>query len=924
MINNRHLCNGCILSDRYLISETLGEGGFSITYKAVHIDMQKVVAIKEFFHHDYMYRDIRISKDIQLVHESDMSIRDRDLKNFLEEARILASLSNVVGIVHVTDFFRQNKTAYIVMEFVEGISLEEQLKNGYKYAWDDLVRKILPVIGALGKIHDAGIIHRDIKPGNIIISGDGSFTLIDFGAALHFVGEETHSIYLSEGYAPIEQYLRKSKLGTYTDIYALCAVLYRCITGIIPENSIQRAVFDELKTPSEMGVSIPVELESAIIKGMQIEPELRWQTMADFYQELSSLLPIEKKLPKIVYILSGIVAALIIVSSIYVGRHYKELKISHMCSDGKAITFRLDAPEDMTTNEFEQATKVIEERINTFAGDQSYYIQKDTTSILVTMPDELLTGTGNWDKNAILYTLFSFSGKWWLHNADMTEYMELTPEDINHVELEYGHIPVVTNSGESILYDGETIDWASKEGYYLKIEFQNRAASFLNDYLKKEGFVFMAETSRNNSDTNSYWWISNGDGKTAYFFIGPSEDKNIAETLYQILMEDIFSRSLELFWQEENVKWDNPNNKKEKSYHCSIEDMTYPTVEVLCTLYDNNETDVRILKDFCGQQLSFLEIPYAIGQDDTAIHVRVPYEQVTNLVLFSMCGNDIYVDTGWGDGYGIEAAVLTDDAQQKIKAFMEEESFHATMEFFDKYQSDTLYLYIDSVRIGIMDSVDRTEKTITFKLLLPDDGDTIIPYNKVANYLCSIASNQSIPHVSYSQKIWRDEHNRILSNKEIPDIPAGVDLSRFSPIKSSVEELGGTVSFSEDFGAGEMQISFEQWTGIFPEDALKMIETIFHSNNMADNICGSIQFNIHSWYKGDDVEICVLFCPEEESHSVVCMSGRIDSTDKAVLEKAKKYIVNSDLFTPSEDRFLNEDDIIYNDSEDIWEYNLLN
>ena len=321
---------------------------------------------------------------------------------------------------------------------------------------------------------------------------------------------------------------------------------------------------------------------------------------------------------------------------------------------------------------------------------------------------------------------------------------------------------------------------------------------------------------------------------------------------------------------------------------------------------------------------TLIELPYAIGQDDSFIYVRIPYERLNKLVLFSIFGAEITVGTGWGYGYGIESAMLLDDTQHKLEVFLEEDVFDTVMSFANGTEySDKICLYLDDVKIGIMDSIDNTEKTITFTLLLSDDADVKISSEKMAQYIYNIALNQIQPNIYYNRQIWRDEENHLLGREEIPDIPPGVDFSRFYQIKSAVEELGGTFSYTIDSNIEEIEILFDHWTGNFPEEALKMIETLFRQGKMAENICYSIQFNIHSWYKGEEVDLHVEFCPEEESHTVICLYGRLDSADKNVLERAKKYIENSEIFTSPEDRFHGMDEYNTRDNTSIWEYNLM-
>jgi len=145
-------------------------------------------------------------------------------------------------------------------------------------------------------VHQTGMIHRDIAPDNIIMSEDGSLTLLDFGSARYYFGEETKSlsVVLKPGYAPYEQYSRKGKQGAWTDVYALCATIYKCITGETPPDALDRAVSDELKKPSELGVRLPAAVETALMKGLAVFPKDRLQTVGELRKAVEKGYPAEK------------------------------------------------------------------------------------------------------------------------------------------------------------------------------------------------------------------------------------------------------------------------------------------------------------------------------------------------------------------------------------------------------------------------------------------------------------------------------------------------------------------------------------------------------------------------------------------------------------------------------------------------------
>ncbi|MBO5077549.1 MAG: serine/threonine protein kinase, partial [Clostridia bacterium] len=234
-----HLRPGTILKNRFYVGAALGEGGFGITYIGRDILFDTKVAIKEYYPNGYANRTNLTSSTVSIGYSAER--RDYFQKGklrFLREAKTLARFNSEEDVVNVIDFFEENDTAYIVMEYVEGDTLSEIVAAKGKLTPDETLALLLPVMESLQKVHEQGLIHRDISPDNIMVTG-GKVKLLDFGAARSMTAESNKSlsVMLKPGYAPEEQYRSKGEQGPWTDVYALCATMYKCVTGITPDDA---------------------------------------------------------------------------------------------------------------------------------------------------------------------------------------------------------------------------------------------------------------------------------------------------------------------------------------------------------------------------------------------------------------------------------------------------------------------------------------------------------------------------------------------------------------------------------------------------------------------------------------------------------------------------------------------------------------
>ena len=279
---------GTTLNNRYLTGRVLGVGGFGVTYLALDMTLETTVAVKEYLPSGIAIREA--DHHTMTVSSQDEQPRfDHGANKFLEESRILAKLRSITNIVTVYDYFRENGTAYFVMEYIEGVDLlRYTASKGGRLTFEEARDLLLPIIRSLKYVHDNNLLHRDISPDNIIISKTGAAQLVDFGAArLAEDAEKSKSVILKHGFAPEEQYSRRGNQGPWSDEYAMAATMYMVITGVLPPDAFDRAYDDTLKSPLQLGLPIPQYGNDAIMKALSVHAADRYPDMGAFADAIS-------------------------------------------------------------------------------------------------------------------------------------------------------------------------------------------------------------------------------------------------------------------------------------------------------------------------------------------------------------------------------------------------------------------------------------------------------------------------------------------------------------------------------------------------------------------------------------------------------------------------------------------------------------
>ena len=265
----------------YIIETHLGTGAFGMTYCAREPGLERQVAIKEFFPQDCRRRGLSFVPGGEWEAE-DLVVLQQE---FYEEARRLARLKKHAGIISIYRVFKENATVYLVMEFVEGRTVREYLMDrGGKLPVSEALTIIQQAGDALKIVHGAGLLHRDLKPGNIMRSVDGQIVLIDFGSARENLAslEMSQTEIYTPGYAAPEQHQRRAVRNASTDVYGLAATAYRILTGKRPLDAVSRAAGEPLLGVREFGEEVPEYVAAAILQGLALTPADRPQTIQDF------------------------------------------------------------------------------------------------------------------------------------------------------------------------------------------------------------------------------------------------------------------------------------------------------------------------------------------------------------------------------------------------------------------------------------------------------------------------------------------------------------------------------------------------------------------------------------------------------------------------------------------------------------------
>ena len=281
---------GTILAGKYLVGRVLGQGGFGITYVGWDIALERKVAIKEYYPSGQVSRNPGSRGLTWYTSVQSQQAKQNGTQMFLKEARKMSKVDDIPNVVRVRDLFQENETAYIVMDFVEGETLKARLEKTGPLPWEQAKGIFLPAIQAMEQVHQAGLVHRDISPDNLMLTPDGKVKILDLGAAKDLsINSGASSMQVAKGgFSPFEQYTQRGSSGPWTDVYAMAATVYYTLTGKLPPVATDRVVEDTISWEEPGLKALSAQALEALQKAMVISAKNRMQSMEELEKGLYS------------------------------------------------------------------------------------------------------------------------------------------------------------------------------------------------------------------------------------------------------------------------------------------------------------------------------------------------------------------------------------------------------------------------------------------------------------------------------------------------------------------------------------------------------------------------------------------------------------------------------------------------------------
>lgn len=858
---NYQLADGAILDDRYKVEEVLGEGGFGITYAGRNERIGLKVAIKEFFCKDYMSRNVNESNETFLTDPDQKERFEKEKSRFLKEARILSDFSSENGIVHVNDYFEANGTAYIVMSFIDGITLKDYVKKNGPMDPEKLLRSMKPLIGTLGKIHAAGLLHRDISPDNIMLLEDGSLCLIDFGAAVQYdAKEKSYTMICKHSYSAPEMYRSTGDIAPSADLYSLAATLYYCLIGKEPADSLQRLLLDELAMPKQIDPNIPEGVNTIISKGLEIQPSARWQNTDDLLKEMEKVYPektegtkktISKKTILIIAIAAvvGIAAAIGLI--LYLP-HRTEIRFRNIETE---VIF-LRPQEDITMQDYNQSVSVIKKRVEILAGKNNYLWKESEEGIRIELPVSVLAGE---DPTVVCRAYLSRPLQYYFVNTDSqniesirTNALSFSKDDLENVEKRTGRLEDVDaiwgKAPETGDYD------------YLFITLTEKKAEAINDYFDdlltaehKGSILFIYEDLFNEEISSFYYFIcvSAGDGRSLIMIDDHQEGNYIDVDLYNFT-HDSGKRAFIFTTKPNDVNWEDPASSLSAGKAQVSEDAIEGPYVLL--FYDAGESRQEHEANWFHNmvalkaRLDTLETSYAIGMvedNDSIIAIKAPHKAYSRekLDLLASSNGQLNFCYKWGKLYLPFQNALSYNSEGKITTYFSESYYQNDMlrgtGNLQEDGIDEIYLYLQECRYPIAKVRTRELAKMSSKTELA--FEPLFEYDPTLLALINCCNSESVissKTITISGLYFDGSNADFFRELEEDDFEPQIQsiypeaLEIIPVVWAFTEQMGGKITWSYEPDDG-YSIDFF----FFNEDAETMVDSMVR---FANEICETI------------------------------------------------------------------------------------
>ena len=687
---------GTVLDGRYRVVRVIRQGGFGITYEAVHMQSGGKVAVKEYFCREICVRrwqdagkaagvesapDAGAAYSVTVADPADLPRFEADRARFLREARILREFAQEPPVVTVLDYFEEKGTAYIVMEYLDARTLREEIMDGGTWSMEKVVRRFGPVMEVLARIHAAGVLHRDISPGNLMVLPDGTLKLIDFGAARELESvDRTHSAIYTRGYSAPEQRDEKGVLGSWTDVYGLCSLFWFCLTGRDPEDAQARLIYDELEQPSALGAEISSRAEKVLLSGMALACDNRIPDMRMLREELEKLYPRvseaekqrkEEQRRKLIRIGCIAAAVLFVCLTVFIAVFHTQILFHFIDTQVAVLDGRHMTPEDYAVS-----ARVARERVEALAGKGNYlWEEKEGQKIRFEVPAKVF---GSSDPERYIMVTIASRQEMRIHVEEYRGAADHVGEESNTVHPEGEQGGGEENKSEVVLLEDPDAPYLNenggkKEGYYrlgvfaqdrevenaeftdsgVRVTFTEEARKRFKGTLDEPGRKILITFD----EKNDYYLFCQGhtEGNGKSILIGPADPEKASEVPvipdwleYKRYTEAPLPASfgLDCVWK---VRWEQPETallpgtgqKNAEEIGDSYIDLSYSALGSYTTIQKpqiQSGYDVKMIgaQTLMKNRLDGLGLPYAIGIKEFS-----PAEIVVRISLENLCREEL-------------------------------------------------------------------------------------------------------------------------------------------------------------------------------------------------------------------------------------------------------------------------------------------